>query len=66
MVKFFLIFILFTPDGGGYQDMVLGFETEAQCHAAQEQARAIAKKEAPGAYFTSQCVRPAALNPVRS
>jgi hypothetical protein len=66
MVKFFLIFILFTPDGGNYQDVVLGFDTEAQCLAAQEETKAIAKKAAPGAYFSSQCVRPGPVIAVRT
>jgi len=66
MVKFFLIFVLFTPDGGGYQDLVFGFDTEAQCLAAQEEAKRVARQSAPGAYFAAQCVRPSALNPVRS
>lgn len=66
MVKFFLIFVLFTPDGGNYQDVVLGFDTAAQCEEMKAEVLKIAKTNAPGAYFAAQCVRPGAVNPVKT
>lgn len=48
MVKFVLIFLLFTPDFGGYRDVAGVFDTEAECLKAKAYVEAMLAKSPPG------------------
>ena len=56
MSKFLLILILFSPAQDRYKDIIMTFDTQAECEATLEQVRrGIAP--IPGVYFTLNCVQ---------
>lgn len=66
MFKFImLVFIVASPDGAQYKDIVGMFPTMAECQKAEKDIKAFALKTfGPEAVFFSTCVKPRALGAV--